>query len=204
MPTTPAPMNNSATSAFRMTVTTRQIAAITHCTGSSMPQLGEPIAGMQDQCDHGRAHAVEDRGHRLEVPEIDVERAQRCDDHKIWENESPTAGPCSPEAAAQVGDVDAHLNGKRPRQRLADGDGFAHLLARQPTTLRDQLAFHLSHKCDGSAKAQQPQAQKVDREFADAAASGRCLRVHIPTSCATSEKSRSALLQRIALIKVST
>ncbi len=35
----PAPMNNSATSAFRITVTTKQTAAIAHCTGSSMPSL---------------------------------------------------------------------------------------------------------------------------------------------------------------------
>ena len=72
----PAPMNSSATSASRITVTTRHdgrdhpLQLILHA------ELGEAIAGMQDQRDHRGADAVEDGGHRLEIAEMDVERAQ--------------------------------------------------------------------------------------------------------------------------------
>src|SRR5262249_25167928 len=132
-------------------------------------QLGEPVAGMQDQRDHRWAYAVKDRGHRPKVAEKNVQRTQRGDDYEIWQNESPSASPRSPKTAEQIGNVDAHLDGERPGQGLADCDGFTHLLIRQPSTLRHQLPLHLSYKSDWSAKPKQAQAQKVDRKFADTA-----------------------------------
>ena len=107
---------------------------------------------MQDQCDDGRAHPVKDRRHRLQVTEINVEGTQCRNDHEIGEDKGPSAGPCSPETASQVRDVDAHLDGERPRQRLTDGDGFAHLLLGQPTPVSDQFPFHLTHKSDRPAQ----------------------------------------------------
>ena len=68
----------------------------------------------------------------------------------------PAHAPQKPHA--QVGDVDADLDGKRTRQRLADRDGFAHLLLGQPAALGDQFALHLADERDRPAKAEQAQA----------------------------------------------
>ena len=101
--------------------------------------------------------AVEDRGHRLKVAEIDVERAQRGDDDEVRQDEGPSAGPGAPEAAAQVGDIDPDLNRQRPRQRLADRDGLAHLLLGEPFAVVDEFALHLADQRHRTAKTQESQ-----------------------------------------------
>jgi hypothetical protein len=70
------------------------------------------------------------------------------------------------------------LDGERPRQRLTDGDGFAHLLLGQPTPLSDQFPFHLTHERDRPAKAKKAEPQKIDCKFTDAAAHGGLCRCH--------------------------
>ena len=132
----PAPMNSSATSACRIDGDDKADRRDHPLQPVLHAELGEPVAGMQDQRDHRRADAVEDRRHRLQVAEIDVERAERGDDHEVRQDEGPAAGPGAPEAAAQIGDVDADLDRERPRQRLADRDGLAHLLLRRATSCR--------------------------------------------------------------------
>src|SRR5262249_58528506 len=64
-------------------------------------QFRQPVAGMQDQGDHGGAHAVEYSVHRLQIAEMDVEGAERRDDREIREDKSPTSGPCAPESGTQ-------------------------------------------------------------------------------------------------------
>src|SRR5262249_16688762 len=100
----PAPMNSNATSACKATVTTRQTTAIAHCSQPSRPTFAsrEQVAGMKDQGDHGGAHAVEYSVHRLQIAEMDVEGAERRDDHEIREDKGPTSGPCAPESGTQV------------------------------------------------------------------------------------------------------
>ncbi len=58
---------------------------------------------MQDQRDDRRTDAIEDRGDRLEVAEIDIERAQRGNDDEVRQDEGPAAGPGAPKSAAQIG-----------------------------------------------------------------------------------------------------
>src|SRR5262249_29462660 len=127
-------------------------------TGILHVEFGDSIAGVKNQREEGRTHAVEDSRHRLEVSEINIKRAQSRNDDEVRENEGPSAYPCSPEAAAEVGNVDAYLDGERPGQRLADSDGLSHLLLRQPSALCNQFFFHLANKGHWSAKAQQPKA----------------------------------------------
>src|SRR5260370_771624 len=117
---------------------------------------------MQDQRDDGRAHPIKDRRHRLQVTEINVEGTQGGDDHEIREDEGPSARPCSPETASQIRDVDAHLDGERPRQRLTDGDGLSHLLLGQPTPLSDQFPFHLTNERDRPPKAKKAEPQTIE------------------------------------------
>src|SRR5262245_37416287 len=87
---------------------------------------------MQDQGDNCRAHAVENRRYQLQIPEVDVESAQSGDDHKIWKNKRPAAGPCAPKACPQVGNIDADLDCEWTRQRLTNRDRFAHLVLLNP------------------------------------------------------------------------
>jgi hypothetical protein len=128
------------------------------------------MAGMQDQGYDRRTHAVEHGGHRLQVAEVDVERAQCRDDDEIRENEGPAAGPSTPKTAAQIGGVNADLDRERSRQRLADGDPLAHLLFRQPFAVGDELALHLPDQRHRPAEAEEPKTQEVDNQLADAAA----------------------------------
>ena len=79
------------------------------------PELREPIARVEDQCDDGGTHAVEDRGHPRQPSEVDVERAERRDDDEVRQDERPAAGPGPPEAAADVRDPDADLDGEGAR-----------------------------------------------------------------------------------------
>ena len=65
-------------------------------------ELRKPVTGMEDERDDRRADAVEDGGDRLEVAEIDVERAQRGDDNEVRQDEGPAADPGAPETAAQI------------------------------------------------------------------------------------------------------
>src|ERR1700748_2722476 len=109
---------------------------------------------MQDQRDHGLSHAIEDASDGLQVAEIDIERTQRGDDDEVWQDESPSSGPCAPEAAAQIGDVDADLDRKRSGKRLADGNSLAHLLLRQPLLSVDEFALHLANQGHRPTEAQ--------------------------------------------------
>ena len=126
----------------------------------------KPVAGMKDQRDHRGTDPIEDGGDRLEIAEIDVERAQCRDDEEVRQDESPAADPGTPEPAAQIGDVDPDLDRERPGQRLADGDRFAHLLLGQPSTLGDDFPFHLPHERDGAAEPEQAQAQEIQCKLA--------------------------------------
>jgi len=62
--------------------------------------------------------------------------------------------PGAPESAAQIADIDADLDRQRSGQRLADGDGLAHLLLGQPFALGDDFALHLADQRNGAAEAQ--------------------------------------------------
>src|SRR5215471_12703296 len=120
---------------------------------------------MQDQGDNCRAHAVENRRYQLQIPEVDVESAQSGDDHKIWKNKRPTAGPGAPEACPQVGNIDADLDCEWTRQRLTNRDRLAHLVFVEPLAIRDQLALHLSDQRDRSAKSEQSKAKKIEHHL---------------------------------------
>lgn len=71
-----------------------------------------------------------------------------------------------PETAAQIGDKDADLDRERSGQRLANGDGLAHLLFGEPLFVVDEFALHLANQCDRSAEAEKAQSQKVADQFA--------------------------------------
>src|SRR5260370_27726419 len=83
-------------------------------------ELGKPIAGMQDQCDDGGAHAIEDRGHRLQVTEIHVESAQCGDDDEVREDESPAPRPGAPKTATEIGNLDSNPDRKKTKQPPAN------------------------------------------------------------------------------------
>jgi len=52
---------------------------------------------------------------------------------------------------------------------MASGPGsLAHLLARQPLAVADQLLLHLPDQRHGAAEAHEPKPQKVGDQFADA------------------------------------
>jgi len=131
------------------------------------PELGEAIAGVQDERDDGRAHAVEDRAHRRQPAEMHVEGGQRRHDDDVRQDERPPSGPGAPESAADVGEPDADLDGQRAGQGLADGDALPHLVARHPLPIGDELALHLPHERDGPAEAEEAQAQEVEDELAN-------------------------------------
>src|ERR1700722_1357514 len=128
-------------------------------------ELRKAVTGVKDQGDHGWAHAVEDRGDGFEIAEIDVKRPKRGNHHEIRKDEGPAADPGPPETPAKIADVNADLNRKRPRQRLADRDGFAHLLFREPAAFADQFALHLSDERNRPAKTDRPQTQEVEQQL---------------------------------------
>jgi hypothetical protein len=105
-------------------------------------ELGQAVAGVEDQRDDGRAHAIEDRGDPLESTKVHVERTQCCDEHKVRQDERP---PSRPRAlpTSKVRDEDPDLDGQRPGERLAHGDDLAHLILREPGALDHQLPLHL-------------------------------------------------------------
>src|SRR5215469_3358361 len=173
MPTTPEMMKRIATSAWSQTVTTRQAAAMTHCSQSSIP-TGETVAGMKDQGDDGRAHAVEDRGHPGQPTEMDVKRAKPRDDQEIRQDKGPAAGPRTPEPAPQIGDEDADLDREGTGQRLADGHGIAHLLPGQPLAFTYELPFHQADKRHRPAEPQSAETEEINDDFAERTAVRQC------------------------------
>src|SRR5947209_82357 len=142
------------------------------------PEFRQPVAGMQDQRDNCRAHAVEDGRHPWQPAEVDVERPERRDDDEVRQDERPPAGPRTPEAAADVGNPDADLDREGSRERLTDGDALTHLLLGQPLPLADHLAFHLADERDGAAEAEQAEAQIVPDKLPDGHAPWRLLPFH--------------------------
>src|SRR6516165_7971023 len=156
MPTIPAPMNNKATSACKNDCNHKANCRYYPLQPIVHSQLGKSKTGMQDQRYDGWTNPEKYSGYGLEIAEIDVKGAQRCDDHKIWKDKRPAAGPCPPKAGPQIGNVHADLDRKRSRQRLADGNCFAHLFLRQPSTVGDQLALHLTNEGDRPAEPQEP------------------------------------------------
>jgi len=105
------------------------------------------------------------RYNRLEIAEIDVERAERSHDDEIGENEGPAADPSSPKSAAQISDVDTDLDRQRSRHRLADRNRFTHLLLAKPAALGDDLALHLADQRHGTAESQQAQPEKIAEQL---------------------------------------
>src|SRR6266576_3670691 len=134
---------------------------------------------MKDQRDDGGTYAIEDGGYRLQVAEIDIESAQCGDDDKVRKDEGPSTGPGAPESAAKIRNIDADLNCERPGQRLADRDGLAHLLLREPFAVIDQFTFHLSHERNRAAEAEKSQAQEVPHQLADLATWDCCSCRHV-------------------------
>src|SRR5215469_17094554 len=119
---------------------------------------------MEDQGDYRRTDAVEDRGDESQSTQVCIEGRDRRHDEEIGRDECPASCPSPPEPASQVGNEDSDLYRQRSRQRLADRDGFAHLLGGQPATLADELPLHLPNECHRSAKPQKPEAQEVAYE----------------------------------------
>src|SRR6516162_6062364 len=154
---------------------------------------------MQDQGDDGGTDAVEDGGHRPELAEMDLEGAESRHDNEVRQNERPAPRPRAPESAAQIGGVDADLDGERSRQRLADRDGLAHLLLAQPLALGDELALHLPHQRHRSAEAQEPEAKEVGHQLRDAAGRGGCRYRHVaPLASAAGSLDRDPAASRFA------
>ncbi len=108
------------------------------------PELRQAVTGVQDERDDRRTHAIEHRGNRLEVAEVDVERTQGRYYYKIREDEGPSARPGTPGPSSQIGDINADLDRERSRQRLADRDRLAHLFFGEPFPFGDEFAFHLT------------------------------------------------------------
>src|SRR5437879_5323890 len=94
------------------------------------------------------------------------ERAERRNDDEVRQDEGPTAGPCPPEAAAQIGDEYSDLDRERAGKRLADGDGLAHLLLGEPFLVVDELPFHLADQGDRFAEAEKAQSEKIAHHLA--------------------------------------
>src|SRR5438094_282809 len=89
--------------------------ATRNCRSSS-----QPVARVHEEGDHGRTHAIENGGHWREPAEMHVEETEHRDDHEVRQDEGPPFGPGSPEATAQVGDENPHLNGQ------GTGHGLTH------------------------------------------------------------------------------
>ena len=131
------------------------------------PEPRQPVARMEDERDDGRTRPVEDRGHRRQTAEMDVQRGECRHDDEVREDEGPAAGPCPPEPSAEVGDEDPDLNRERAGQRLTDRDPLAHLLLRQPLPLLDQLSFHLAAERDRAAEPERAEAQVIPHQVPD-------------------------------------
>jgi hypothetical protein len=125
------------------------------------PELGEAVAGMDDQRDDRRADPVEQRGHPAKAAKVHVERTERTDDQEIGQDEGPAAGPGSPEPAAHVGDENPDLDRQRPGQRLRYRDGVAHLLPGDPALVADQLLFHQPDQRHRAAKTDRPEPEEI-------------------------------------------
>src|SRR5579885_3701578 len=103
-----------------------------------------------------------------------VKRSQCRDHHEIRQDKGPAAGPGAPEAAAQIGDEDPDLDGERPRQGLADGDGVPHLLAAEPALLCYEFLLHQTDERHRPAETHGSEPQEIADELGNAAC--RCRR----------------------------
>ncbi len=124
---------------------------------------------MQDEGDDGRADPIKDCRYCRQVAEVHIERAQRCHDHEIGKDERPAAGPRSPEAGAQIRDVNANLDREGAGQGLTDGDCFAHLFFREPLALGHELALHLADQRNRASEPKQSEPQKVRHDLSETA-----------------------------------
>ena len=115
---------------------------------------------MENERDDGRADAVKHGRHGGKVAEMDVERTESGDDDEIGKDEGPATSPRAPKAGAQVGDVDADLDGERSRERLTYRNGLPHLLLGQPFPVTNKLSLHLADERDGTAKPSSPSRRK--------------------------------------------
>src|SRR6202521_578076 len=111
---------------------------------------------MENERDDSRAHPVKHSRHGGEVAEMHVERTESGDDDEIGKDEGPATCTRAPKAGAQVGDVDAELDGERSRERLTYRNGLPHLLLGQPFSVFDKLLFHLADQRDGTAEPKEP------------------------------------------------
>src|SRR5262252_9194910 len=94
-----------------------------------------------------------------------VERADGSHHEEVRQDEGPTASPCAPEPAAQVGNEYANLDRERSGERLTDGNHFTHLIAAQPATALDQVAFHEPHECHRPPETRGSKPQEVPDEL---------------------------------------
>jgi hypothetical protein len=124
---------------------------------------------MENEGDNGRADPIEYPRHGGKVAETDVERTQSGDDEEIGKDEGPPTVPRAPKAGAQVGDVDADLDGKRSRERLAYRNGLPHLLLGQPFSVGDKLLLHLADERDRIAEPEQPQPREIGHHLSNLA-----------------------------------
>src|SRR5262249_44748153 len=88
--------------------------------------------------------------------------------------------------AAQIGDVDADLDGERAGQRLADRDRLAHLFLGEPAFVGDELALHLADQRHRPAEAEEAEAEEIEDELRDGAAWGQgggCGHAFLPGTC---------------------
>src|SRR5262249_49094888 len=115
-------------------------------------ELRKAPTGVKDQRDDCWADTIEDTGDRFQIAEIDIESAQSGNDHEVRKDESPPTNPSTPKTAAQIRDINSDLNRERSGQRLADRNGFAHLLFGQPAALGNKFALHLPDQRHGSAE----------------------------------------------------
>src|ERR1700730_8919159 len=86
---------------------------------------------------------------------------------EIGKDEGPATSPRAPKADAQVGDVDADLDGEWSRERLTNRNGLPHLVLGQPFLVA--LSLHLADQRDGTAEPKEPQPQEIEHHRADAA-----------------------------------
>src|SRR5574337_350812 len=98
---------------------------------------------------------------------MDIQGAQRGNNHEVGQDERPAAGPGAPESASQIRDEDPYLDGQRSRKGLADGDPFTKLVLCYPPPLFDQFFFHLSAQGNRSPKPKRAQAQVIADEVSD-------------------------------------
>jgi hypothetical protein len=73
-------------------------------------KLRKAPARMENQRDDSWTDAVKNCRHPGKLAEMDVERAERCHDQEIRQDEGPAARPCAPEAPSEIGGKNADLN----------------------------------------------------------------------------------------------